>query len=228
MTGEECIGSGFYSNGAILFYASSLMLLEIKKWEHRFGTRTAPDRCQGAVSESVHAFEQTRKIQSRIVSFYAFAGFEEARLLADSFCDCDDGIPTYPTVCLGRKQPVRSPMQNTHPQRTCIRLCHRFVDRDHVPYFPIFHSSFCFCDTSTRPPVSKHASMHAFRSSEKVTPPHRETKSLTRPQRIQMLQDLQVGIIPAVDAIGHARLLLAGQLALRYRACNAFFEADLG
>lgn len=87
MTGEECIGSGFYSNGAILFYASSLMLLEIKKWEHRFGTRTAPDRCQGAVSESVHAFEQTRKIQSRIVSFYVFAGFEEARLLADSFCE---------------------------------------------------------------------------------------------------------------------------------------------
>lgn len=70
--------------------------------------------------------------------------------------------------------------------------------------------------------------MHAFRSSEKVTPPHRETESLTRPQRIQMLQNLQVGVIPAVDAIGHARLLLAGQLALRYRARDAFFEADLG
>lgn len=52
--------------------------------------------------------------------------------------------------------------------------------------------------------------------------------SLTRSQSFQMLQYLQVGIIPAVDAVTHARLLLARQLPRRYRASNAFLETDLG
>jgi hypothetical protein len=71
--------------------------------------------------------------------------------------------------------------------------------------------------------------MQALRSSKQPNgSAHENTESLTRPQRIQMLQDLQVRIVPAVDAIGHAGLLLAGQLPLRYRARNAFLEANLG
>jgi hypothetical protein len=43
-----------------------------------------------------------------------------------------------------------------------------------------------------------------------------------------MLQNLQVGIIPAVDTVAHTCLLLARQLPRRYRACDAFLETGLG
>lgn len=53
-------------------------------------------------------------------------------------------------------------------------------------------------------------------------------RSLMSPQRLQMLQHSQVRIHKPLNTIRHARLLLAGQLAGRYRAGDTFLETRLG